>query len=93
MQGDGSPVNMSDAQKMHLMESLKSFYIIKQFQLGHFTIVKKPREIIKLRKSGTMPMDAAQSKDSPLSYRKVVILDMDETLIHACSVSEIQQYE
>ena len=76
---------------MHLMESLKSFFQIKQFQLGHFNSIRNEKVKVKL----TRPRSSLDGspKSAHGEERKVVILDMDETLIHACSASEIASYE
>lgn len=66
---------MTEPQKIHLMETLKAFYLIKSLNEGEKPFMNELRPV-KL----------------PPSSRKLLVLDMDETLIHAISAEDVRNY-
>jgi len=71
----GEQTEMTEPQKIHLMETLKAFYLIKSLNEGGQPLMTELRTV----------------KLAP-SARKLLVLDMDETLIHAIAAEEVKNY-
>ncbi|CDW80669.1 nli interacting factor-like phosphatase family protein [Stylonychia lemnae] len=91
-QGDDSQMSIdkleiNDGQRQHLMDSLKSFYLINQYR-HHLNYQTKNRilrpDVNQIKVNIPTPKNFA--------LKKLLILDMDETLIHAAASSEIENY-